>query len=271
MGAADASNHYLHQAAEMMGLRPGVERLLMSPEVEHHLSLPIEMDNGDVAVFAGYRVQHNAARGPMKGGLRYHPTVDADDVRSLASLMTWKTAVVNIPFGGAKGGICCDPTKLSQGELERCVRFRWRPRPLSFTAATRAIPCSFSCLGVSTSNPVRARMTAHESRCAVPAPSSGNSACSPERGGTRRSWRPRTPSSGRSGGDALMTAADRREPWAIELLMFAARGMARRLAEVDRQLTTLIAESRADDRAPAVAKSAELEELRRHLFTEWSF
>jgi glutamate dehydrogenase (NAD(P)+) len=105
-----------------MSLGPRVERLLLSLEAEHHVTIPIERDNGELAVFSGYRFQHNSARGPTKGGLRFHPTVDADDVRALATLMTWKTAVVNVPFGGAKGGIACDPSQLSQGELERVTR-----------------------------------------------------------------------------------------------------------------------------------------------------
>jgi glutamate dehydrogenase (NAD(P)+) len=99
-----------------------VERLLLSPEAEHTVSLPIELDNGELAVFTGYRIQHSSARGPMKGGLRFHPSVGADDVRALASLMTWKTAVANVPFGGAKGGVTCDPDVLSPGELERLTR-----------------------------------------------------------------------------------------------------------------------------------------------------
>jgi glutamate dehydrogenase (NAD(P)+) len=122
MTAVDITNHYIRQASELMGLGSHVERLLLSPEAEHHVSVPIELDNGDVAVFSGFRIQHNSARGPMKGGLRFHPSVDADDVRALASLMTWKTAVVNIPYGGAKGGIACDPAALSTGELERLTR-----------------------------------------------------------------------------------------------------------------------------------------------------
>ena len=105
-----------------MELGARVERLLLTPEGEHHVTVPIERDNGELAVFAGYRIQHNSARGPMKGGLRFHHSVDADEVRSLASLMTWKTALVNIPFGGAKGGIAVDPTELSSGELERMTR-----------------------------------------------------------------------------------------------------------------------------------------------------
>jgi len=118
----EITNYYIRQASELMGLGSRVERLLLSPEAEHHVSVPIELDNGDVAVFSGYRIQHNSARGPMKGGLRFHPSVDADDVRALASLMTWKTAVVNIPYGGAKGGVACDPATLSAGELERLTR-----------------------------------------------------------------------------------------------------------------------------------------------------
>ena len=86
------------------------------------MQIPVDMDNGELATFIGYRVQHNHARGPMKGGLRYHHEVDLDEVRSLASLMTWKTAVVNIPYGGAKGGIAVDARKLSIRELERITR-----------------------------------------------------------------------------------------------------------------------------------------------------
>jgi glutamate dehydrogenase (NAD(P)+) len=122
MNAFEAANHYISKASRIMNLGPRVERLLLSLEAEHHVSIPIERDNGELAVFSGYRFQHNSARGPTKGGLRFHPTVDADDVRALATLMTWKTAVVNIPFGGAKGGIACDPSQLSQGELERITR-----------------------------------------------------------------------------------------------------------------------------------------------------
>lgn len=122
MTASEATNYYLRQASRIMEVGARVERLLLAPEAEHTVTLPIELDNGELASFTGYRIQHNSARGPMKGGLRYHPTVDADDVRALASLMTWKTAVVNIPFGGAKGGITCNPRQLSHGELERVTR-----------------------------------------------------------------------------------------------------------------------------------------------------
>src|SRR6202795_223165 len=122
MNAFEAANHYISKASRIMNLGPRVERLLLSLEAEHHVTVPIERDNGELAVFNGYRFQHNSARGPTKGGLRFHPSVDPDDIRALATLMTWKTAVVNIPFGGAKGGIACDPSQLSQGELERITR-----------------------------------------------------------------------------------------------------------------------------------------------------
>ncbi|MBV9298800.1 MAG: glutamate dehydrogenase [Verrucomicrobia bacterium] len=122
MNAFEAANHYISKASRIMNLGPRVERLLLSLEAEHHVTIPIERDSGELAVFSGYRFQHNSARGPTKGGLRFHPTVDADEVRALATLMTWKTAVVNVPFGGAKGGITCDPSELSQGELERVTR-----------------------------------------------------------------------------------------------------------------------------------------------------
>ena len=122
MNAFEATNHYISKASRMMKLGPRVERLLLSLEAEHHVTVPIERDNGELAVFSGYRFQHNSARGPTKGGLRFHPSLDADDVRALATLMTWKTAVVNIPFGGAKGGVACEPSLLSQGELERVTR-----------------------------------------------------------------------------------------------------------------------------------------------------
>lgn len=105
-----------------MGLGDRVERLLIYPEAEHRFELAIELDNGELGLFTGHRIHHDSSRGPMKGGLRYHPTVDEDDVLALSSLMTWKTAIVNVPFGGAKGGINCNPDSLSAGELERLTR-----------------------------------------------------------------------------------------------------------------------------------------------------
>jgi glutamate dehydrogenase (NAD(P)+) len=113
---------YFQRAADHLGLAESMRTHLITPRREVTVQLPVEMDNGQLRIFIGYRVQHNRARGPMKGGLRYHPEVDVDEVRSLASLMTWKTAVVNIPYGGAKGGITVDASKLSPRELERITR-----------------------------------------------------------------------------------------------------------------------------------------------------
>src|SRR5207248_96525 len=109
-------------AAEKCGLDPGMREVLRRPRRALSLSLPVKMDDGTIHVFDGFRVQHNSARGPCKGGIRYHPEVTFDEVKALASWMTWKCAIVNLPFGGAKGGIVCDPHKLSKGELERLTR-----------------------------------------------------------------------------------------------------------------------------------------------------
>src|SRR3989449_4425934 len=109
-------------AAEKCGLEPGLREVLRRPRRSLSLSLPVKMDDGTIRVFDGYRVQHSSARGPCKGGIRYHPNVTFDEVKALASWMTWKCAIVNIPFGGAKGGIVCDPHKLSHNELERLTR-----------------------------------------------------------------------------------------------------------------------------------------------------
>jgi glutamate dehydrogenase (NAD(P)+) len=115
-------NDNIRRAAAILDLGARVEKLLLTPNREVKVEVAVELDSGEVATYTGYRIQHNDARGPMKGGLRYHPTVDAEEVTALSSLMTWKTAVVNIPFGGAKGGINCDPTTLSSRELERLTR-----------------------------------------------------------------------------------------------------------------------------------------------------
>ena len=109
-------------AAERLGLPQGLCNMLVEPWRELRVSLPVRMDDGRIEVFIGYRVQHNAVRGPYKGGLRYHPHADEDEVRALASLMTWKTALLDIPFGGAKGGIELDPHTLSEAELNRVTR-----------------------------------------------------------------------------------------------------------------------------------------------------
>ena len=109
-------------AAEKCGLEPGLREVLRRPRRSLSLSLPVKMDDGTIRVFDGYRVQHSSVRGPCKGGIRYHPNVTFDEVKALASWMTWKCAIVNIPFGGAKGGIVCDPRQLSKNELEHLTR-----------------------------------------------------------------------------------------------------------------------------------------------------
>jgi glutamate dehydrogenase (NAD(P)+) len=122
MQAFEATNTYFDQAARLLDLSSNMRTLLVTPDRELRVEVAIEMDSGEIGNFIGYRIQHDNARGPFKGGLRYHPHVDQDEARSLASLMTWKTAVVDLPYGGAKGGMNCDPGKLSRGELERITR-----------------------------------------------------------------------------------------------------------------------------------------------------
>jgi glutamate dehydrogenase (NAD(P)+) len=112
----------LDDAAELIGLDPGIHRILRHCERMLEVSVPVRMDDGAVEVFIGWRIHHDTTRGPGKGGIRFHPQVDADEVRALAAGMTYKTAVLDLPFGGAKGGVRCDPTKLSLGELERLTR-----------------------------------------------------------------------------------------------------------------------------------------------------
>lgn len=109
-------------AADHLKLEPDIQLVLRTPYRELIVQIPVRMDDGHLELFHGYRVQHNAVRGPYKGGLRFHPEVDLNEVRSLAALMTWKTAIVDIPFGGAKGGVTCDPTKMSRDELQRLTR-----------------------------------------------------------------------------------------------------------------------------------------------------
>ena len=122
MGGGEASRIYFDLAADALDLSPSMRSLLLSAKREVQVQIPIERDSGELVTFIGYRVQHNDARGPMKGGLRYHPHVDLDEVRALAALMTWKTAVVDIPYGGAKGGVAIDPGTHSHRELERVTR-----------------------------------------------------------------------------------------------------------------------------------------------------
>jgi len=109
-------------AANMLELESDIRAIIKYPERILEVSLPVRMDNGHILRFEGYRVQHSTARGPAKGGIRYHPNVTLDEVKALATWMTWKCAVVNIPFGGAKGGVTCNPKDMSQGEVERLTR-----------------------------------------------------------------------------------------------------------------------------------------------------
>ncbi len=112
----------LDAAAARLGLDPATHELLRWPQIEFKFTLPVEMDDGKVRVFHGYRVQYNSARGPTKGGLRWHPEETIDTVRALAAWMTWKTAVVDIPLGGAKGGVTCNPKEMSEREKQRLAR-----------------------------------------------------------------------------------------------------------------------------------------------------
>ena len=126
-------------AAKKLNLDEGLCKYMRSPNREIIVHIPVEMDRGTLEVFEGYRVQHSIARGPSKGGVRYSPNVTLDDIRGLAAEMTWKCAVVNIPFGGAKGGVVCDPEKLSRGELERITR-RYTAELLGYIGPERDVP-----------------------------------------------------------------------------------------------------------------------------------
>jgi glutamate dehydrogenase (NAD(P)+) len=113
------------RAARIMELDRNLREVLIKPKRELTVNFPVRMDDGSIKVFTGYRVQHNVSRGPAKGGIRYHPDVTLDEVRALAFWMTWKSAVVDIPYGGAKGGVTVDPFKLSDSELEKLSRKRY--------------------------------------------------------------------------------------------------------------------------------------------------
>src|SRR3954469_24580156 len=110
------------RAAELLDLEPGLYKVLRHPEKQIIVSIPVMKDNGEVEVYTGYRVLYNTSRGPAKGGIRFDLQVTLEEVKALAAWMTWKCAVVNIPFGGAKGGVVCDPHTMSVGELERLTR-----------------------------------------------------------------------------------------------------------------------------------------------------
>ena len=126
-------------AAQKLNLDPGIQKILSLPTREIIVHIPVLMDDGSIEVFTGYRVQHSISRGPCKGGIRYAPDVSLDEVRALSSWMTWKCAVVNIPFGGSKGGIICDPRHMSQGELERMTR-RYTAALIEFIGPEKDVP-----------------------------------------------------------------------------------------------------------------------------------
>ena len=137
--AWETALHQLDEAARIMDLEPGVHEVLRHPRRALQVSVPTRMDDGSIRVFQGYRVHHNTSRGPSKGGIRYHPSVDLDEVKALAMWMTWKCAVVSIPYGGAKGGVVVDPAKLSPGELQRMTR-RYASEILPLIGPERDIP-----------------------------------------------------------------------------------------------------------------------------------
>jgi glutamate dehydrogenase (NAD(P)+) len=139
LSASEQTKFYLNRAFDILDLDENVRTLLITPSRELRVELIITMDDGSIGNFIGYRIQHDNSLGPYKGGIRYHHQVDSDEVNSLASLMTWKTALINVPFGGAKGGIHVDPSKLSERELERLTR-RFVDKIHEFIGPTVDIP-----------------------------------------------------------------------------------------------------------------------------------
>jgi glutamate dehydrogenase (NAD(P)+) len=131
--------HRFDEAAELLRLDDGMRKVLRQPAMELTVNIPIVLDDGRIEVFTGYRVQHSIARGPAKGGIRFAPDVSRDEVRALAAWMTWKCAVVNIPFGGGKGGVICQPELLSESELERITR-RYTAEIYEFIGPERDVP-----------------------------------------------------------------------------------------------------------------------------------
>lgn len=135
----DTALQQLTITAEKLGLDDGVHEILRHPKRALIVSIPVKLDNGEVKVFMGCRVQHNDARGPYKGGIRYHPEVTLSEVTALAMWMTWKCAIIDIPYGGAKGGVCCNPKEMSIGELERLTR-RYTSMLLDFIGPYQDVP-----------------------------------------------------------------------------------------------------------------------------------
>ncbi len=134
-----AAETRFNQAATLLGMDEGLQKVLRTPTMEITIYIPIQLDDGRLEVFTGYRVQHSLVRGPAKGGIRFAPDVSIDEVRALASWMTWKCSVANIPFGGGKGGVICDPALLSQNELERITR-RYTAELIDFIGPERDVP-----------------------------------------------------------------------------------------------------------------------------------
>lgn len=135
----EAMSERFDRAANLLGLDPDLYTVMRVPSREIKVYIPVKMDSGHLVVFEGYRVQHNFARGPAKGGIRYAPDVTLDEVKALSAWMTWKCAVVNVPFGGGKGGIICDPKQMSQGELERLTR-RYTAELIDFIGPDKDVP-----------------------------------------------------------------------------------------------------------------------------------
>ncbi len=135
----ESAAHRFDEAAELLKLDDGMRKVLRQPAMELTVNIPVPLDDGRIEVFTGYRVQHSIARGPAKGGIRFAPDVSIDEVRALAAWMTWKCAVVNIPFGGGKGGVICEPQLLSEAELERITR-RYTAEICEFIGPERDVP-----------------------------------------------------------------------------------------------------------------------------------
>ncbi|MDP6423737.1 MAG: Glu/Leu/Phe/Val dehydrogenase dimerization domain-containing protein, partial [Planctomycetota bacterium] len=135
----EAMLYHFDVAARKLALDEGLYQILTVPDREIRVSIPVQMHDGSLQVFAGYRVQHSVARGPGKGGIRFAPTVTIDEVRALAAWMTWKCAVVNVPFGGAKGGVICEPQSLTDTELEQLTR-RYTAAIIDLIGPERDVP-----------------------------------------------------------------------------------------------------------------------------------
>src|SRR4051794_22312073 len=139
MSALDSAMHQLSEAVRELGLDDGLHEMLATPRRSMQVAVPLRRDDGTLQVLAGYRVQHNLSRGPAKGGIRFHPSTDLDEARALAMWMTWKCALIGIPYGGAKGGVAVDPRLLSRNELERLTR-RYASEIMPIIGPERDIP-----------------------------------------------------------------------------------------------------------------------------------